>query len=123
MAKYKSGIRWKFDIEFNDGHEPLHYVNDLRDVLQWERNHNGRSFIGGGEPAIDQLMWVAWAKARRENWTTLRFEQWTDTLDDFEVDQADKPGSGPDVDDQGEPVADPVPTNGEVGAGESLILH
>lgn len=121
MAKYKSGVRFKFLIEYTGG-ESVVIVNDLRDVLQWERNHGGQSFVAN-EPSLDQLLWVAWAKAKRTGQTDLRFEKWTDTIEDFDPDQADKPGTESDEDDattdeDGEPTTDPVPTNAGAGAGE-----
>lgn len=109
MAKYRSGLRFRFDVWYNNGSPPQTIITDVRDVLQWERNHNGKSFVAD-EPSIDQLLWLAWAHAKRTGQTDLQFTQWTDTLDDFDSDQADRPGE----DDGNEP----VPTNEEAGDGD-----
>lgn len=112
MAKYRSGLRFRFEVWYNNGNESQVIITDVRDILQWERNHNGRSFVAE-EPSIDQLLWLAWAHAKRNGMTDLQFPQWTDTIDDFDSDQAERPGTeGVDED-----AIEPVPTNAEAGAG------
>ena len=105
MAKYKSGLRFRFEVWMTGETEPMVIVTDIRDVLQWERN-NKRSFVGS-DPSIDQLLWLAWAHAKRSGKTDLQFQQWTDQVEDFDSDQADVPGTED----------EPDPTNAEAGAG------
>lgn len=110
MARYKSGLRFKFTIWYNNGSHEETVITDIRDTLQWERNHGGKSFVAE-EPGIDQLLWLAWANLKRNGRTDLQYQQWSDIVDDFDSDQAERPGT------EGQDEGEPVPTTEAVGDG------
>lgn len=88
-----SGVKNHVKIYLTDD-TVIDVTNKVADVLVWEKA-NGRSFVQSDRPEFRQLLWVAWAAAKREKKTEVaKFDDFMHLVDDFEIVDDDEDGEG-----------------------------
>jgi hypothetical protein len=79
------GFTPEFKITQTDG-QVLDIKTGAVDLVRWEKK-NGKSFIGG-DPTIEQLLWIAWAAGIRQkiiaDGYAQKFEGWLEIVDDLD---------------------------------------
>ena len=106
MARNRSGVAWRYVVEYVDGAE-VEVKTRAADVMRWELNHDGEAWAGTGMPAAVRMMEVAFYALKREKLTDApKFDVWMPTVADFlliddedEGDDADRPTSPDQSDD------------------------
>lgn len=99
------GFTPTFKITQTDGHV-LEIKTGAIDLVRWEKKNGGKSFIGG-DPTIEQLLWIAWAAGIRQkiiaDGYAQKFEGWLEIVDDLDrVDEDNK-------DDESDPTREDSP--------------
>ena len=92
------GFTPTFKITQTDGHV-LDIKTGAIDLVRWEKK-NGKSFIGG-DPTVEQLLWIAWAAGVRQkiiaDGYAQKFDEWLLIVDDLDrVDEDEDKGDDKD---------------------------
>jgi hypothetical protein len=98
MALNWSGTKSHYLIKMADGEE-IDVTTSVIDSIAWERNNKRPYLDASGTMAYEQMLWTAWAAARRQGKTKHgTFNDFFPKVDDFAMvtEDEDDQGTGPD---------------------------
>lgn len=97
MAVNWSGAKNRYTIKLIGG-EAIDVTTTVVDAIAWERL-NKRGYLDTGSPAYEQMLWTAWAAAKRQGKTDARtFNEFMPKVDDFAMISDDPDGTEPETD-------------------------
>ena len=101
-----SELCFDFTFKMTDGSQP-EVRSTIAQVLAWERNHKGASWISAGRSLTD-MIWLGWAALKKQGQTEDDFQLFASRVEDFAADPVK-------WDEGGDVLPDPTPTDQSVG--------